>query len=104
MQAPSAAGVSGHALDRLRAYLDDHVPVDEQAEAEPAFAVLGLVRQARNAQQHSAAAGRGLDALNALGVYGPPFDWATAWDTLAAAASDALMDLRAVIARLQRRP
>jgi hypothetical protein len=87
----------------LRAYLDDHLPADEQAEAESAFAVLGLVRQARNAQQHSAAAGRGLDALNELGVHGPPFDWVTAWDTAAAAAEDALMDLRAVIARLPRR-
>jgi len=41
--------------------------------------------------------------LEELGVPGPPFDWPQAWQTIQSVTSNALMDLRTVVARLPRR-
>ncbi|MDP9091771.1 MAG: hypothetical protein M3N95_02210 [Actinomycetota bacterium] len=103
LQAPSAPGVAGHALQRLKAYLETNLAEDDRQELDEAMDTLDLVRRARNARSHAAAAADGFNAMEALGVPGPPFDWAAVWERIQSATANALMDLRMVVARLPAR-
>lgn len=103
LQAPSAPGVAGHALDRLNAYLESRLVDEDRGELAAAIEVLNQVRVVRNAGAHGSAAARGQLALSELGVQGPPYDWSHAWDVVRAQAATALMDLRNVVDRLPPR-
>jgi hypothetical protein len=102
LQCPSASGVDGHAVHRLHAYLKLHLEEDDRVELDGIVTTLESIRRARDARAHSSALAQGQVALEQLGVPGPPFDWPTAWAAIQSSAATALMDLRAVVARLPR--
>lgn len=102
LQAPSAPGVSGHAIRRLNAYLETNLGEEDRVELDDTMETLDRVRRARNARAHAAALADGQLALEEFGVPGPPFDWSAAWQTIQSATANALMDLRSIVARLPR--
>lgn len=103
LQTHSTAGVSGHALQRLDAYLGAGLSDEADREAATAsIAVLRNVSVARDAFQHAAAASRGLEAWLSLGLSYPPTDWNEAWLQIRGAASDALLSLRVAVEKLPR--
>jgi hypothetical protein len=101
LQTHSASGVSGHPLDMLKAYLREQLPdSDDQGAAQQTIGTLRNVTLIRNGLQHSAAATKGLSAWQALGLPHPPTPWNPAWLTVRAIATEAVMDLRALVERL----
>ncbi|SDF30042.1 hypothetical protein SAMN05660662_1784 [Blastococcus aurantiacus] len=97
----SGAG-GGHPVERLAAYLDTKLAEDEVADARTALDVLDAVRRIRSGQQHAHKFHEAVEALNGLGISGPPFDWSTAWSTLRERVTVAVLDLRDAVSRLPR--
>jgi len=102
MRVPGAAGVGGHPFERLSVFLETRLEADDFADALRAIDVLQAFRLVRVGQQHSSGVAGGMAALNQLGVPGPPFDWAAAWETVHSHVTQAVLDLRDATARVAR--
>jgi hypothetical protein len=80
---------------RLRAFLQEQLPVDSHARMEQAIAILRDVADVRNALfQHSGTEHRGLQAANNLGISFPIADWQAAWETVQRQMIQAFSSLR----------
>lgn len=101
LQTHSAPGISGHALDRLRAYLQaqglDH---DDLATGEAALDRLADVANIRNGLQHDNAAVRGNESWSRLRLPYPPMDWSSIWQEVRSMSTEAILDLRATVEKL----
>lgn len=101
LQTHSAPGISGHALDRLGAYLQTQsLDRDDLATAEAALIQLADVANIRNGLQHDNAALRGNDSWRRLGLPYPPMDWSSIWQEVRSASTEAVLDLRAIVEKL----
>ena len=82
-------------LDALEQCLLHQLPTEQHRQVTSAIRVLRLVRQARNALQHSITEGGGLTArLRDLGIHDAPPNWAGAWNSIRIQTADTLTTLR----------
>jgi len=86
-------------INRLTECLTLKLPADQHEQVRKAIQTLRLVRQARNAMQHSKMEGGLTPKLRALGIHDAPPNWRAAWDTLRAHTSDALTIIRGELRR-----
>ncbi|GAA1025724.1 hypothetical protein GCM10009557_00770 [Virgisporangium ochraceum] len=81
-------------INRLSEALYDALPPEQHSALNNAIQKLRLVRQARNAMQHSKVDGGLTPKLRALGIHDAPPNWHDAWDTIRAHTADALGIIR----------
>jgi hypothetical protein len=89
-----APGTADGSLDRLTAFLNDHLPRAARSRVQRALSTLRKVTQVRNGGQHVEAADKAASALPALGLTFPVSDFQAAWRTVQARVVQALDSLR----------
>ena len=81
-------------INRLSECLLAKLPSEHHSQINRAIQTLRLVRQARNAMQHSKVDGGLTPKLRALGIHDAPPNWHDAWDTIRAHMAEALGVIR----------
>lgn len=94
LDVPPTPGVGGHPLQRLPFYMKANLPGASGERIERAVAVLGAIRVLRDSGQHVDAMTDSAEVLPLLGLTFPITDWSGAWNTVSAAAVDAVNTLR----------
>jgi hypothetical protein len=79
LQVPGVPGVGGHPLQRLGAFLSDHVGVEAMPRVEEAVGILNAARCMRASAQHVGAQPEMIAALGLLGLPYPVANWPLAW-------------------------
>lgn len=86
-------------INRLSETLLATLPASQHAALNRQIRTLRLVRQARNAMQHSKVEGGLASKLRALGIHDAPPNWRGAWDTIRAHTAEALGSIRVELHR-----
>jgi hypothetical protein len=86
-------------INRLSETLRATLPAGQHTALDKAIQTLRLVRQARNAMQHSRVVGGLIPKLRALGIHDAPPNWRGAWDTIRAHTAEALGSIRVELRR-----
>jgi hypothetical protein len=86
-------------INRLSECVKARLPGEQYDRLAGSIRTLRLVRQARNAVQHSKVEGGLMSKLQALGIHDAPPHWAEAWDSIRGQTAAALMVIRSELRR-----
>lgn len=94
LQVPGSAGVSGHPIERLRAWFDGRADPADKADVDRALDLLENVVHMRNGLHHAEPRVPLPEACRRLGVPWPILDAGTAWSIVQGQTADAFDVLR----------
>ena len=94
MRVPGVSGVGGHALERLRPFLDADLPDESHERVHRAIEVLDAARTMRVGGQHVGAQAGVAEACARLGLSYPIADWSMAWTQIQSVVTIAIDAIR----------
>lgn len=94
LQVPGVAGVSGHPLQRIVPFLENHLPGEAIPRVMDAVERLNAARILRAAAQHAGAQADAVRAHTVLGLAYPVANWSAAWSQVQATVAHAMDVIR----------